>query len=126
MVHDALRCLVEGQRIAFGDGDGRMGLDRVVGFRGDPVRHIDRDRRSGETRVGIAALAGDVGRVGFEVGVDVGFLGLVGHGDGVGGGLRLLERVGDHERHVLAVVAHDIVVERRSRLVHVHGREVWA
>jgi hypothetical protein len=101
-----------------------MGLDRVVGFRGDPVRHIDRDRCLRQARIGIASLARDIDLVGLEVVVDVGLLGLVGHRDRVRGGLRLLEGVRDHKGHVLAEVAHDIVVERGARLVHIHGREV--
>jgi hypothetical protein len=90
-----------------------------------PVPGVDRDRRRGVGLCGIAALAGDLGLLGDEVRIDVGRFGRVGHSDRVRGRLRLLERIGDRERDVLPVIANDVVVERRPRLVQHQGvREV--
>ena len=52
----------------------------------------------------------------FEVGLDVRLLLGVRHANRIGGGLGSLERVRHGERDVLAVVANDIVLERRAPL----------
>ena len=52
----------------------------------------------------------------FEVGLDVRLLLVVRHANRIGGSLGSLERVRHSERDVLAVVANDIVLERRAPL----------
>ena len=54
--------------------------------------------------------------VGFEVGLDVRLLLVIGDANRVGGGFGGLESVRHGERDVLAVVANDIVLERRAPL----------
>ncbi len=55
--------------------------------------------------------------VGLEPGVDVRLLLFVADPNRVGRGLGVLERVGNSQGDVLAVVANDIVLERRATLV---------
>ena len=108
-----------------------MQLDRVLGFGRRDVGFVELDGRGIERRFGVAALAlqplvraeGGVDRfgfvVGFELHVDVGLFGLVADLHGIGGGFGGFESFGDGERHVLAVVADDIVFERRAAFFHV-------
>ena len=106
-----------------------MQLDGVVRLGRRDVGLVELDRRAGESLVGVAALALQRLRgpnvvdhfvglvVRLEVGVDVRLLLRVGRADGIGGGFGALERVRDGERDVLAVVANDVVFERRPALV---------
>jgi len=54
----------------------------------------------------------------FEVGIDVRCLLGVRYANRIGSGFGRLERVRHRERDVLAVVANDIVLERRATFVH--------
>ena len=43
--------------------------------------------------------------------IDIGRLSRIGHTDGIRRSLRLLEAVGHDQRHILSVVANNIVIE---------------
>ena len=130
LVEDGLRGFVERQRRAVPRRGRRVQLDRVVRFGRRDVGLIDLHRRARERAVGVAALALQPRRrrerrrddirlvVGFQFGIDVVRLRRIRHLHRIGGGLGLLERVGDGERDVLAVIANDVVLERRAALVH--------
>ena len=85
---------------------------------GRDVGLIELDRRVGQRPVGVAALA--VHRrlvVGFEVGIDVRLFRGIRDAHRIRCRLGGFERVGDDERDVLAVIADDIVGQRRAALV---------
>ena len=89
---------------------------------------VDLNRGAGESGIGVAALtfqpllraerAGDhVGIVvRFEIEFDIRLVLGVGDADHISRGFCILERVRHGERDVLAVVANDIVIERRASL----------
>ena len=96
-----------------------MQLDRVVRFGGGYVGSIDPDGRSIVRGLGIAAPA-HLGRlvIGNELEFDVGSGHVrIHYLNGCGRGRCVLERLGDDERHVLPVIANDVVGKRWPRLV---------
>ena len=128
-VEDALRLLVNGQHRAIPNRRRRLKLDRVVRLGRRDIGLVELDWCACESTLGIPAFAlhafyrGECGVnlfrliIRFEIGFDVRFLLDVRCADRIGGGFSGLESVRHSERYILAVVANDIILERRSTLV---------
>ena len=129
-VEDPLRPLVQGQRRAIPDRGRRVQLEGVVRLGRRDIGLVELDRRPGERGLGVAALAlqaleraerggNHVGLVvRFEIGVDVRLvLGTYVTRTASAAALAVSNVSATAERDVLAVVANDIVLERRATLV---------
>ena len=129
-IEDPLRPLVERQRRPIPDRGRRVQLDGVVGLGRRDVGLVELDRRAGRTRASasprwlcrrsrgpnvVTTTSGSSSA--SRLVVDVRLLLGVRHPDRVRRGLGGLERVRHRERDVLAVVADDVVLERRAALV---------
>ena len=93
------------------------------------IRLVELDGRARKSALGLAALAlqtrsrGQCSRndirfvVGFEVRINVRLLLCVGDAHRIGSGLGSFERVRHSQRNVLAVIAHNVILEWRPPLV---------
>ena len=129
-VEDPLRLLVDRQLVAIPDRGCRLQLDGIVRLGRRDISLVELDRRARESasasprslcrrfvRAEVCQLSSGSSSALRSV-IDVRFLLRVGDANRVRGSFGALESVRHRERDVLAVVANDIVLERRTPFDH--------